>query len=148
MMDPSTLGALTPSDRTYLAALYDAELYEIDKEIERLVSSLQETGDMEQTLLIIVGVHGEPLGEDPKLGYNNRLSDAELRVPVIVHWPARFTARTIERHSVETFPTAWKTVTSSGSSRPSTRMTSFLIANAPLYSLLLHRPSAPSHCLP
>lgn len=89
MMNPQTIPLpLSDSDRRYLNAVYDAELFEIDALISDLLTALTETGSLERTLVVIVGVHGEPLGEDDALGYNNRPTHAELRVPLVFYWPA------------------------------------------------------------
>jgi len=102
LLNPAVLTLpLAPEDERYLNALYDAELFEIDGYVGELVRVLEETGGLDNTLLIIVGVHGEPLGEDPMLGYGNRLSNAELRVPVIVRFPPRFKPGTRPRQTIE-----------------------------------------------
>ena len=109
MANPAALiEPLTAEDKRYLNALYDAELWEIDELLGRLIERLESTGEMNSTLVLVVGTHGEPLGEDAGLGYNNQLTMAELQVPVLVVLPNRLPAGERRRQRVELidlFPT-------------------------------------------
>jgi arylsulfatase A-like enzyme len=65
--------------------LYDAGLWNIDRNIQRLVRELDERGLLERTLLVISADHGENLGEN-RLGFahgNHLLGVAEHQVPFV-----------------------------------------------------------------
>jgi membrane-anchored protein YejM (alkaline phosphatase superfamily) len=55
---------------------------DVDKQIQDLLTTLQEKGLMEKTVVVITAEHGVALDGDSSLG--NR---ANLQVPLIVHWP-------------------------------------------------------------
>ena len=63
---------------------YDAELAYVDEQIERLISTLEESGALEHTTIVVVGDHGESLGEHGELAHGMTLYDATLRVPLLV----------------------------------------------------------------
>lgn len=66
---------------------YDAELAYVDKQIDRLITNLRESGALQNTLIVIVGDHGESLGEHGELSHSMTLYDATLRVPLLVVSP-------------------------------------------------------------
>lgn len=67
--------------------LYDAELAYVDTELDRLFSTLEKSGALENTLIVIVGDHGESLGEHGELSHSMTVYDATLRVPLLVVSP-------------------------------------------------------------
>lgn len=74
---------------------YDAEIAYVDHELERLKSRLEEAGLLENTIVIIVGDHGEslderdqPQHEEPEHG--KQLYQSTLRVPLLMQAPAKF----------------------------------------------------------
>ncbi|MCA9118253.1 MAG: sulfatase-like hydrolase/transferase, partial [Planctomycetaceae bacterium] len=66
---------------------YDAELAYVDEQIERLLSTLEKSGELEHTVIVVVGDHGESLGEHGELTHGMTVYDATLRVPLIVVSP-------------------------------------------------------------
>ncbi|MDB5334925.1 MAG: tetratricopeptide repeat protein [Planctomycetaceae bacterium] len=66
---------------------YDAELAYVDEEIGRLISMLRESGALENTLIVVVGDHGESLGEHGELSHSMTVYDATLRVPLLMVSP-------------------------------------------------------------
>lgn len=66
---------------------YDAELAYVDKQIDRLISTLQKTGALDHTTIVVVGDHGESLGEHGELSHSMTVYDATLRVPLLVVSP-------------------------------------------------------------
>jgi arylsulfatase A-like enzyme len=71
----------------FAEAPYEAEIAYVDAEIGRLISSLEKTGVMERTIVVIVGDHGESLGEHGELSHGMTVYDATLRVPLLVVSP-------------------------------------------------------------
>lgn len=66
---------------------YDAELTYVDEQIDRLISTLRESGALEHTVIVVVGDHGESLGEHGELSHSMTVYDATLRVPLLVVSP-------------------------------------------------------------
>ena len=66
---------------------YDAELSYVDGQIDRLISTLQKSGALEHTVIVVVGDHGESLGEHGELTHGMTVYDATIRVPLIVLSP-------------------------------------------------------------
>lgn len=68
-----------------LYGLYCGELSYVDSQIDRLRSTLREVGEWENTLLVVVGDHGENIGDHGFLGHQYNLYDTVLHVPLVVH---------------------------------------------------------------
>ena len=66
---------------------YDAELAYVDDEIGRLIAALRKSGALEHTIIVVVGDHGESLGEHGELSHAMTVYDATLRVPLLVVSP-------------------------------------------------------------
>ncbi|HEU0034864.1 MAG TPA: sulfatase [Kofleriaceae bacterium] len=97
-----------PADVERLRAIYDSALSYQDQQIGRFIAKLKSWGIWDQTMLIITADHGEELFEDRRCGHGGSLRDSLIRVPLLVHDPARFPAGTIVDEGVEgvdVFPT-------------------------------------------
>lgn len=70
---------------------YDAVLAHLDALTRDLVASLPEAR-RDHTLVIVVGDHGELLGEDGLWGHPFSLRPAITQVPFVVHWPGTLDA--------------------------------------------------------
>jgi arylsulfatase A-like enzyme len=76
---------LSERDLRQVRGLYDGGLWNIDRNLQRLVESLDERGLLDSTLLVISADHGENLGEN-QLGFahgNHLLGVAEHQVPFV-----------------------------------------------------------------
>lgn len=71
-----------------LSALYDAEIWDEDAQIGRLVDGLKERGRWDSSLFVLTSDHGEEFGEHGSLRHGRTLWDEQLEVPLIIHWPA------------------------------------------------------------
>jgi arylsulfatase A-like enzyme len=76
-----------------LRRLYAASVESVDRHIRRLLASLESADIREETIVIIVGDHGENLGETDeqgrtRFGHEASISDYVARVPMIVSTPA------------------------------------------------------------
>ena len=69
------------------AATYDAEIAYTDRQVARLVDFLRERGLAERTLVVVVGDHGEGLGEHSEVEHGYLLNEEALHVPLIVSLP-------------------------------------------------------------
>jgi arylsulfatase A-like enzyme len=74
-------------DFALLQSFYDGAVRQTDRAISELVSILREQGILEDTLLVVVGDHGENIGDFDRMGHSLSLNDAVLRVPLVVSYP-------------------------------------------------------------
>jgi arylsulfatase A-like enzyme len=74
-------------DFEILTALYDASLAYLDARIAELLGWLEESGLLDQTMVIITADHGEELGEHQLMAHGYCLYDSVLHVPLIIHYP-------------------------------------------------------------
>lgn len=77
-------------DMAIIRATYDATLAELDDIFASLLETLRERGDLENTIVILTADHGEHLGEHHLVDHQFTVFEEVLRVPLIVHYPARF----------------------------------------------------------
>jgi arylsulfatase A-like enzyme/Tfp pilus assembly protein PilF len=71
---------------------YDAEIAYTDLQIARLLDHLRTNGQEEDTLVVVVGDHGEGLGEHIELSHGYTLYNSTQHVPLICRFPGRFVA--------------------------------------------------------
>ena len=69
------------------ADLYDGELSYTDYHIGRLLDSLERTGRLSNTVVVIMSDHGESLGERGVYLHSTQLYNEQTRVPLIIHIP-------------------------------------------------------------
>lgn len=67
---------------------YDAEIAYVDVEVGRLLKFLRQHGLEQQTLVIVVGDHGEGLGEHGEDEHGYMVYNSTLRVPLMLSCPA------------------------------------------------------------
>jgi arylsulfatase A-like enzyme len=68
--------------------LYDSEIHYLDSQLSNLFKQLREYKQFSNSLIIILGDHGELFGEYGLIGHHFSLSDELLNVPLLVKWPA------------------------------------------------------------
>ncbi len=88
---PAALGGLEPPAKDPPlrdAAIYDAEVRFVDRQIGRVLEALRERGLEDRTLVVVVADHGEGLG-DHGWGRHRRLYQEQIRVPLILRFPGR-----------------------------------------------------------
>ncbi|MGE5191867.1 MAG: tetratricopeptide repeat protein [Deltaproteobacteria bacterium] len=66
---------------------YDAEIAYADRQVGRLVDFLKTRGLESRTLVVVVGDHGEGLGEHIEQTHGSTLYDATMHVPLIFYKP-------------------------------------------------------------
>ncbi|MCP4244313.1 MAG: sulfatase [bacterium] len=75
-------------DVAFYRAGYDGEVSLLDAEIGKLLDAIRTRGLWERTLVAFVADHGESLGEDDLwFGHGERLSEAQVRVPLWIRVP-------------------------------------------------------------
>src|SRR5450755_4053367 len=77
----------TPYSQTYKDHLYDGEIAYADAALAKFVSYLKKQGWYESSMLIVVGDHGEGLGEHHEDTHGIFLYDSTTHVPLIVKTP-------------------------------------------------------------
>lgn len=67
--------------------LYDAAVATVDAEIGRLLETLQASGALERTVVVVTADHGEELGDHGDVLHARTLYEEVLRVPLILRAP-------------------------------------------------------------
>lgn len=103
-------GQLSAEDLEFLGALYQSEVAAVDQAFGRLRAGLEQRGLWDEAWVIATADHGEELGERGWLGHTVRLSEALVRVPLLLRGPrsAGLPARRIQApvSQVDLFATA------------------------------------------
>jgi arylsulfatase A-like enzyme/tetratricopeptide (TPR) repeat protein len=68
--------------------LYDGEIAYADSLIGRVLESLKSKGVLEKTVVVVVGDHGESLGEHHESSHGFFIYDATVSVPMIIRIPS------------------------------------------------------------
>ena len=79
---------LTDADVDRLRDLYDCEISYVDEHIGELVDCLKARGEYDDSLLVVLGDHGEAFYEHGTLFHGNEPYEEVLRVPLVVKPPA------------------------------------------------------------
>jgi choline-sulfatase len=85
---------------------YDAEIRYMDAQLARLLSALQSQGRWENTSVVLVGDHGEGLGQHSQVMHGDVYTE-QLRVPMMIRVPGAAAGRVAHPVSaVDALPTA------------------------------------------
>ena len=76
-----------PFSEKYKDRLYDGEIAYADSALAHLIGSLKKAGGYDNALIVVVGDHGEGLGEHGEETHGLFLYDSTLHVPLIVKMP-------------------------------------------------------------
>tara|TARA_B100001250_G_scaffold395402_1_gene400283 strand:- start:35 stop:1222 length:1188 start_codon:yes stop_codon:yes gene_type:complete len=92
--DPSgyDMGKMTDNDKQEVTAAYYAMIELIDKQVGRMVGALEETGQLDNTIVIFMSDHGEMLGDHGFYLKGPHFYDEAVRVPLIFSWKNRMQA--------------------------------------------------------
>lgn len=82
---------LPPEDLSLLRELYEGEIAYLDTRLADLAEEVDRAGG--DVVLVVVGDHGENLGEHHLLGHQASLADTLLRVPLVVAGPLELAGR-------------------------------------------------------
>jgi choline-sulfatase len=85
-----------PYSKLYRDHLYDGEIAYADAALANFVGHLKRRGWYENSLIIVVGDHGEGLGEHHEQTHGIFLYDSTLHVPLILKLPGGNTGRVIQ----------------------------------------------------
>jgi choline-sulfatase len=78
-----------PYSQIYKGHLYDGEISYADSALANFISYLKKQGWYENSLIVVVGDHGEGLGEHHESTHGIFLYDSTTHVPLILKLPAR-----------------------------------------------------------
>ncbi|MFT5195459.1 MAG: arylsulfatase A-like enzyme [Cellvibrionaceae bacterium] len=81
---------LTELEDKVLNGWYDVETHYQDEFLQNLFDALAKRKNADNTLTIIVGDHGDGLGEHGFFGHAFNAYQELVHVPLIMHWPAAF----------------------------------------------------------
>jgi arylsulfatase A-like enzyme len=76
-----------PYKSMYATRPYDAQIAFMDAQVGRLVEFLRQHDVLERTMVVVIGDHGEGLGDHRENGHGVFVYDSVLRVPLIVRTP-------------------------------------------------------------
>lgn len=85
----------------WIQAAYYAMIELIDDNVGRMLDTLEETGQRENTVVIFMSDHGETLGDHGLLLKGNRFYEGLVRVPLIFSWPGHFAEGLVSDELVE-----------------------------------------------
>src|SRR5947209_19880975 len=91
-----------PYSQTYKDHLYDGEIAYADAALENFVAYLKKQGRYENSTIIVVGDHGEGLGQHNEDTHGIFLYDSTTHVPLILKLPASAHAGTVVNPQVRT----------------------------------------------
>ncbi len=80
----------TARDEAAIRGLYGAAVAYQDEQVGRLLEGLSAGGDLDDTLVMVTADHGEGLGEGGRWDHVFALTDALIRVPMIIRYPRIF----------------------------------------------------------
>ena len=93
-------------DALEVKANYYAMIEQIDEQFARIMQTLRDTGQLENTLVIYMSDHGELLGDHGLILKGCRFFDGLVRVPLIMSWPGQFVQGLRSAALVETIDVA------------------------------------------
>ncbi len=79
-----------PRDLQRLRAIYDSAVSYQDARLGDFVAALEKLGIYDQTMIMVMADHGEEMFEHGRCGHGGALTETLIRVPLLVHYPARF----------------------------------------------------------
>lgn len=99
-----------------LRTIYDSAISYQDDLLGKLVAHLEQLGIADQTMIVVTADHGEELFEEKRCGHGASLRDSLARVPLLVHYPARVSARVVDEGSegIDILPTILDTIGAPG----------------------------------
>lgn len=79
--------SLSADELSLLRGLYHAEVSFADARLGRLLQALAQAGELDRTLVVVVGDHGENIGDHGLMEHQFCLYDSLLRVPLVMRLP-------------------------------------------------------------
>lgn len=89
------------NDQKIMAALYDGDLFYMDKKVGELADFLRELELLDDTIFIITSDHGENLGEHGVLVHKFDIHRTLTHIPLIIRYPENFAPGSIDSNPVQ-----------------------------------------------
>jgi arylsulfatase A-like enzyme len=80
----------------YVRSLYQAEMSVVDRALGTLVSQLDADGSLDDSIVVVMGVHGEEFLEHGSAGHGKSLFEESIRVPLAIRAPTLLAAGRVE----------------------------------------------------
>jgi choline-sulfatase len=80
-----------PFRRAFAERPYDGEIAFADSGVGTLIARLRQLGSLDDTVVAVVGDHGESLGEHGEATHGMFVYESAVRVPMLLRWPRRVT---------------------------------------------------------
>ncbi|WP_171136627.1 MULTISPECIES: sulfatase [unclassified Ruegeria] len=92
----SDMGRLDEAELRQITAIYFGMISAVDHQVGRIVKALEDTGALENTIIVFASDHGEWLGDHGLLLKGPMLYDGLLRVPLVIAGPGVPRGRVID----------------------------------------------------
>ena len=92
----------------FRASPYDGEIAYVDSNIAKIVAALEQSGQLDRTLVVVLADHGEGLGDHGEQEHGLFLYESVLHVPWVMRLPGRASAGTVVKtqvRSIDVMPT-------------------------------------------
>jgi arylsulfatase A-like enzyme len=116
--DGADQGKYDAADQKKIVALYDAAVHHVDAQIGRLLASLEKSGRLDDTAVVITADHGEEFWDHGRFFHGQSLYDELLHVPLIVRLPGGRGAGTVVERPVSLLSVGPSLVEWAGLTRP------------------------------
>lgn len=88
-------------ESAFMKAAYYAQIEFVDDRLGRVLRALEETGQVDTTLIVFTSDHGETMGDHGLTHKGCRFYEGLAHVPLILSWPGRFPQGARSRELVE-----------------------------------------------
>ena len=102
-----------PFEKLFKDRPYDGEIAAVDQAIGSVIAVLEERGQLERTVVVAIGDHGESLGEHGEDTHGAFLYDSVLRIPWLMRLPGKDRAGTVigeQVRAIDLMPTVLDTL--------------------------------------
>lgn len=97
MIDP-----FSEKEQVVLRDVYDAEIAYQDRQLNRMFRFLRRSGEIDNTMIVVVSDHGESHGDHDFMGHAFVLYNELVHVPLMIHYPEMFPRGARIDHEVST----------------------------------------------
>ncbi len=77
------------SDKEVVVNRYDNALRFADEQLGRVFDHLRDSGELDDTIIVVTADHGEMFFERGLVTHGKTLHEIEARVPILIRWPSR-----------------------------------------------------------
>ena len=98
---------LSEGDKEFWRSLYNTKLYDADARLGDFFSEIEDLGILNDSIIIILGDHGEELFERSRIDHGFSLYDELIRIPLIIYIPYSVRYKFIENQvrTIDIMPT-------------------------------------------